>query len=189
LGVVLPVAFPHSPTRHALSRSPSATLEQVRAIQALDATQARLRLIELLEPAWRDLDKNASLDQASRAPCTPNLGAVGARVGSFLGLLAIWNVEAYARVMGCHLLAGRAAVGMDDARLSHWERCVRGAGLTKTQVGRRTGNAYLPTQGDPRPGNLGFGRRRLGAFDQFDPPPSVRRHPLAKLLPSRTPLI
>jgi hypothetical protein len=100
----------------------------------MDAAQARLMFQSCLEPALRDINRAASPDQAARAPCTPGLGAVGRRLGSFLGLLAIWNADAYAGLMGGHLLTGRPAAGMEDARLPHWERCVRGAGLTRVQV-------------------------------------------------------
>ncbi|KIZ07749.1 hypothetical protein MNEG_0194 [Monoraphidium neglectum] len=126
--------LPHLAPGRSLLNLESVTLEQVKEVRAMDAAQARLMFQSCLEPALRDINRAASPDQAARAPCTPGLGAVGRRLGSFLGLLAIWNADAYAGLMGGHLLTGRPAAGMEDARLPHWERCVRGAGLTRVQL-------------------------------------------------------
>ena len=131
--------------RHAFPQpNGSATLEDVRLARTADAARARARLRELLGaalacPGCRPANAPGAPEGAApRGPCacTAALAAAAPGVKRLLVLLAVWNPLEHARLMAAELQGGRPAAGAGDARLAHWERCVRGAGLTRAQVGQ-----------------------------------------------------
>ncbi|GBF92988.1 hypothetical protein Rsub_05824 [Raphidocelis subcapitata] len=113
--------------------APDASILHIENVSPADVDSVRKLDMAQVQRLWKGLVEEALVALIPGSSSLQALTDVGVRMSRFHGILSVWNWMMYMGYQTTHMTTGEATYALDDAPLSHWERVIRAARLTRLQ--------------------------------------------------------